>query len=37
MQPAHIVLFRRLTAEICRRAEALQTAASTQPMLKRTA
>lgn len=26
MQPAHLVLFRRLTAEICRRAEALETA-----------
>lgn len=37
MQPAHILLFRRLTAEICRRAEALQAAERTQPMLKRTA
>jgi len=37
MQPAHILLFRRLTAEICKRAEARQAAASTQPMLKRTA
>ena len=37
MQPAHIILFRRLTAEICRRAEALHAAERTQPMLKRTA
>lgn len=28
MQPAHVVLFRRLTTEICRRAEALEAAAA---------
>ena len=37
MQPAHVLLFRRLTAEICRRAEAAQVSERTQPMQKRTA
>lgn len=37
MQPAHLLLFRRLTAEICRLAEAAQASERTQPMQKRTA